>query len=69
MSTVLAGPPAFKSLSDSLARDGWCISPGFFSRDLTGRLRDEAVRLRDDGGFHPATVARARNVIWTRAAT
>jgi SM-20-related protein len=51
-------PDTFECIALRLADAGWCVTPEFISPQLVDELREEAVRVRDSGGFRHAGVGR-----------
>lgn len=58
MSAEISEAAPYLAIAEALGDDGWCVTPGFGSRDLTVRLRDEAAQLQAAGGFRPANIGR-----------
>jgi SM-20-related protein len=56
-------PDPCERIVQAVAAVGWCVMDGFLPQPLVGALREEALGLRQSGGFHRAGVGRGTGLL------
>jgi SM-20-related protein len=61
MDAQVSEAATYRAIVEALSEKDWCVAPGFLSRELAARLREEAAQLHVAGRFLPAYIGQGEN--------